>query len=159
MKQYQKGFTIVELLIVVVVIAILASITIVSYSGITAQAHDAKMGSYADSIQKAVRINQIKTGTFGTAGETSSRTQALQHYGLNSLTNDVFICASGSNGHDAGCDASTPDKGKVFMYIGDTQVWWNVWSNKDTTWVKYELRDSFGDELQVEQNSSPVWPG
>ena len=33
-KELRRGFTIVELLIVVVVIAILAAITIVSYSGI-----------------------------------------------------------------------------------------------------------------------------
>lgn len=38
-----KGFTIVELLIVVVVIAILAAITVVSYNGITAQAEDSAL--------------------------------------------------------------------------------------------------------------------
>lgn len=49
-----KGFTIVELLIVVVVIAILAAITIVSYNGITNQAHDATVQSdLRDSFQKA----------------------------------------------------------------------------------------------------------
>lgn len=36
---YKKGFTIVELLIVIVVIAILAAITIVAYNGITARAN------------------------------------------------------------------------------------------------------------------------
>jgi len=38
---YQRGFTIVELLIVIVVIAILAAIVIVSYNGITSQAREA----------------------------------------------------------------------------------------------------------------------
>ena len=37
-----RGFTIVELLIVIVVIAILAAITIVAYSGITARANTTK---------------------------------------------------------------------------------------------------------------------
>lgn len=40
MKQKTKGFTIVELLIVIVVIAILAAITLVSYNGIQRRAHN-----------------------------------------------------------------------------------------------------------------------
>ena len=48
----QKGFTIVELLIVVVVIAILAAITIVSYNGITARANQSASKATAVTIQK-----------------------------------------------------------------------------------------------------------
>jgi len=44
-KRLKYGFTIVELLIVVVVIAILASITVVSYNGITERAKTARLGS------------------------------------------------------------------------------------------------------------------
>ncbi len=40
-----RGFTIVELLIVVVVIAILAAITIVSYNGISRQAKNSALQS------------------------------------------------------------------------------------------------------------------
>jgi general secretion pathway protein G len=39
-KTNQLGFTIVELLVVIVVIGILAAITIVSYTGITAKANE-----------------------------------------------------------------------------------------------------------------------
>ena len=41
----KQGFTIVELLIVIVVIAILAAITIVSYNGITNSANDSSVKS------------------------------------------------------------------------------------------------------------------
>lgn len=51
-KTKNQGFTIVELLIVVVVIAILAAITIVSYNGITARANTSKAQSNAASVQK-----------------------------------------------------------------------------------------------------------
>ena len=44
-KQKQSGFTIVELLIVVVVIAILAAITIVAYNGIQNRANDSVVQS------------------------------------------------------------------------------------------------------------------
>src|SRR5688572_21565548 len=48
------GFTIVELLIVVVVIAILAAITIVAYNGITNRANEAAAQSAVASAQKKI---------------------------------------------------------------------------------------------------------
>ncbi|MEO8691834.1 MAG: prepilin-type N-terminal cleavage/methylation domain-containing protein, partial [Candidatus Saccharimonas sp.] len=44
-----SAFTIVELLIVIVIIAILATITIVAYNGITSRAHDASTKSNLNS--------------------------------------------------------------------------------------------------------------
>ena len=52
----QKGFTIVELLIVVVVIAILAAITIVSYNGIQSKAQLSKVDSDIATLNKAILI-------------------------------------------------------------------------------------------------------
>lgn len=54
--QKQKGFTIVELLIVVVVIAILAAITIVSYNGITNRAHDSAVKSDLAILSRKLEI-------------------------------------------------------------------------------------------------------
>lgn len=61
-KRQSEGFTIVELLIVVVVIAILAAITIVSYNGIQARASDSKIRTMATQLQKAVMLWNIDTG-------------------------------------------------------------------------------------------------
>ncbi len=58
----QNGFTIVELLIVVVVIAILAAITIISYNGITARANDSSMKSMAKQLEQKIRTNQTLRG-------------------------------------------------------------------------------------------------
>lgn len=58
----RNGFTIVELLIVVVVIAILAAITIVTYNGITNQAKDATKASAVSQWQKAAAVHRIQTG-------------------------------------------------------------------------------------------------
>ena len=52
----EGGFTIVELLIVVVVIAILAAITIVSYNGITNRANASAAASTAASLQKKAEV-------------------------------------------------------------------------------------------------------
>ncbi len=57
-----KGFTIVELLIVVVVIAILAAITIVAYNGIQSQARSSKIQTDLGQLRKAVIAAQNNTG-------------------------------------------------------------------------------------------------
>lgn len=55
-SQGERGFTIVELLIVVVVIAILAAITIVSYNGITARANQSAAKASAATVQKKAEL-------------------------------------------------------------------------------------------------------
>ena len=59
MWEKQKGFTIVELLIVVVVIAILAAITIVSYRGVQNQSYDSIVRSDLTTFSK--QIENVKT--------------------------------------------------------------------------------------------------
>lgn len=54
--QKQKGFTIVELLIVVVVIAILAAITIVAYNGIQNRAYDTSVQNDVKNFAKLVEL-------------------------------------------------------------------------------------------------------
>lgn len=58
----RRGFTIVELLIVVVVIAILAAISLVAYNGITGQAKDATKASAVSQWQKAAAVHRVQTG-------------------------------------------------------------------------------------------------
>lgn len=58
----KQGFTIVELLIVVVVIAILAAITIVSYNGITAQARDSVVKSDIRGAIQSVELAVVQSG-------------------------------------------------------------------------------------------------
>ncbi len=53
--QTKRGFTIVELLIVIVVIAILAAITIVAYNGIQNRAKNTQVVSAVNSYVKSIR--------------------------------------------------------------------------------------------------------
>lgn len=59
-----KGFTVVELLIVIVVIAILAAITVVAYRGIQSRARDAKRLSSGQNIVKAINTYRAMNGAF-----------------------------------------------------------------------------------------------
>ena len=60
----KKGFTIVELLIVIVVIGILATITIVAYNGITQRAHTATLQGDLSQDYSSLGIYQTTNGTF-----------------------------------------------------------------------------------------------
>ena len=62
-KFSRSGFTIVELLIVIVVIAILASITIVAFNGIQQRARNSQIVQGVTMYEKAIRLYQAGTGT------------------------------------------------------------------------------------------------
>lgn len=59
----KSGFTIVELLIVIVVIGILAAITIVAYNGIQERAKVQKANADLNALVKAIKIARINAGT------------------------------------------------------------------------------------------------
>ena len=66
-KQLSRGFTIVELLVVIIVIAILASVTLVVYSGSQARARDADRYNDAKAIIEALTIYRSNTGSYPSA--------------------------------------------------------------------------------------------
>ena len=64
MKTNRRGFTIVELLIVIVVIAILAAITIVAYNGLQGRARDAQRHEDIKTIAKALELYYADNGRY-----------------------------------------------------------------------------------------------
>ncbi len=62
MHKSKSAFTIVELLIVIVVIAILASISVVAYNGIQTRAKNSQVSSDLNTLEKAVQVARINTG-------------------------------------------------------------------------------------------------
>ena len=63
-KSESKGFTIVELLVVIVVIGILAAITIVSYTGISDKATAASIQSDLTSAKKQLNLYYVDHGSY-----------------------------------------------------------------------------------------------
>jgi len=68
------GFTIVELLIVIVVIGILAAITVVSYIGITQKANEASIKTEIKIAAKELSIYSVKYGSYPTTAGFSLAT-------------------------------------------------------------------------------------
>lgn len=74
MVKRRLGFTIVELLIVIVVIAVLAVVTAVAYSGMQSRAQFTQLNSELGLINKALALYHAEngaypvTGTFGAPG-------------------------------------------------------------------------------------------
>jgi len=83
----QSGFTIVELLIVIVVIGILAAITIVAYSGITNRANAANATATAENVSKKAEVYNADT-TLGYPASYSALTGAAS-------TASYYISGSG----------------------------------------------------------------
>lgn len=76
-RSHGHGFTIVELLIVIVVIALLAAITIVAYNGIQQRARDAERSVELGQIQKALEMYHADNGAYpkcNTAGPNNPPT-------------------------------------------------------------------------------------
>ena len=79
-KAKNQGFTIVELLIVVVVIAILAAITIVSYNGITNRANASASAATAGTWQKKLELYNSETSSYPTTKANLSGDAAKSYY-------------------------------------------------------------------------------
>lgn len=76
-KQKTTGFTIVELLIVIVIIGILAAITIVAYNGIQSRSKSAKVQQDLKSMQRLVELYKAENGSYPSTSNTWSYSYAI----------------------------------------------------------------------------------
>lgn len=101
----QRGFTIVELLIVIIVIAILAAIVIIAYNGVTQKAQ-------ASAAQSAARdLAQLLTNSYTTNGTYPNDLSTVNNggpmptngtsYAYHPGTGNSSYCATVTNGHSS----------------------------------------------------------
>lgn len=128
MKQRSfSGFTIVELLIVIVVIGILAAITIVAYNGITARAHNTAIVSDLRGLQTKMETFRVDNNNLYPAGGSSATGLAglefrasKQAYAVTTTTtSNLWYCRS-TDQTQFGVVALSRS-GKIFTVTGTTE--------------------------------------
>jgi prepilin-type N-terminal cleavage/methylation domain-containing protein len=92
-----SGFTIVELLIVIVVIAILATISVVAYNGVQDRARVTAANAELKTLEKAITLARINQG--GTLMEVTGHgcTGCVGTQAQTNLSLDAISAASGAN--------------------------------------------------------------
>ena len=96
-KYKQAGFTIVELLIVIVVIGILAAISIVAYNGIQNRARVAAQVSVLSQAAKNAAIGFTLNGSYPTAGALPTNSGISLTIAGNPVAESFCITATGTN--------------------------------------------------------------
>lgn len=91
----RKGFTIVELLIVIVIIGILASITIVSYAGISQRARDATLKSDLANAAIQMQLDYVNNGVMSSALPAAIKYSPGVGMSLSSTGNINTFCING----------------------------------------------------------------
>ena len=118
-KRVEGGFTIVELLIVVVVIAILAAITIVSYTGISGRANDTAVQSDLSNMAQKLQLYYTENGVYPDTNFEAEVSKAFQGF---KASKGSYI-TSGTNTNLIYC-TNLPDKSQ-FALVG--------WSKNSST--------------------------
>lgn len=151
MRKTTSGFTIVELLIVIVVIGILAAITIVSFNGVQNKAKSAKKSSDVVAIQKKMEVYKAINSSYPST-PASAKTNA-DFGGIN-----ASIYAGGDSRYD--CDSAGTVTKDNYCLFGDADgygiIWWDYASN---TWKGYETNADWTSNDNYGSGSLPSIPG
>ena len=135
----QQGFTIIELLIVIVIVGILVAVSVVSYNGITKQAEDTAVKSELTQVTKKMQLEQIKKASgnsennFNTSWLDSNIKLSFNNY---SKTNDYSVAIVSEPTYNNGVLVDTKwwltgvtKSGQVFIIspTGEVTQWDGEW--------------------------------
>lgn len=177
-QKNQSGFTIVELLVVIVVIGILAAITIVSYTGISQKANIASLTSDLDNGSRLLGLYRVDYGTYPTVIDPGTNCPtaptADNKYCLkpSSGTTYSYQPSSTTNATDFSLYASKSNQ--IFRTSSDTQTTTvsttmvcpygfisvpgsSTYGTSDFCVMKYEARQVGATTVPISQASGLPW--
>ncbi|MGL5420865.1 MAG: prepilin-type N-terminal cleavage/methylation domain-containing protein [Plesiomonas shigelloides] len=110
MKAVNKGFTLIELMIVVAIVAILAAIALPAYQSYTEKARMTELMQASSPIKSALEIYAFEKGNFKDAA-----------VGTNGLPSTASI-AEGPNTSGYSIEVAKGDKGVTITMVGDKDL-------------------------------------
>jgi len=177
-SKVSTGFTIVELLVVIVVIGILAAITIVSYTGISRRANIAVMQSDLTNSSNQLKIYQATNSSYPTALNPSTNCPSLPIADatlcLKTSPNNTYTYTSNGTAFNL---VETNTNGMIYNVTDGTAVavydqWANWYSGIASTvlagkhvyktdlgsWYKYKTANTADTSPQVLTGLDPNYP-
>lgn len=118
MRKSQVGFTIVELLIVIVVIAVLAAISIVAYNGVQNRANDSTVERNLSDIAKTIEIWKIDNNdAYPAIGQLINANIRINKSSYLSVVarNNIYYCISSGKDHYAFGVVSKSNQGYMLV--------------------------------------------
>lgn len=144
LKKRNQGFTIVELLIVIVVIGILALLVITTYSGIQAKARNSKRASDIKSLQTHVEAFFSQSGYYPSIADLnlpSWRATNMKSIDPNALKDPSSTCDPSPASGSSTCIVAAP-VAKAYAYAV-TKADGSSCESDDTTCAKYTLTATY----------------
>lgn len=144
LKKRNQGFTIVELLIVIVVIGILALLVITTYSGIQAKARNSKRTSDVKSLQTHVEAYFSQTGYYPSRADLNSpswRATNVKSLDPQAIKDPSSSCDPSPSTGSSTCLVASP-QAKAYSYAV-TDASGNSCESDDTTCAKYTLTATY----------------
>jgi prepilin-type N-terminal cleavage/methylation domain-containing protein len=138
LKKRNQGFTIVELLIVIVVIGILALLVITTYSGIQAKARNAKRQTDVQSLQTQLEAFFSQNGYYPSLTDMNSQTWLAAN--MKSLDQNALIDPSNSSQSKTLVNSLTPTKQYGYVVTDSSG---NSCETTDTNCAKYTLTATY----------------
>ena len=142
MKRMQKGFTLIELMIVVAIIGILAAVAIPQYQDYTVKAKLSKVSAFADPIKTALGLYNQENGSFpSTASAWTSlgmsaapaTTTEVSAATITASTGEIVLTLQGIRA--VGIDGTTIS---MLPTVGSTAIsWTNTCTSTDPIIKKY----------------------